>query len=127
MAAASEDKEMSWQFSVRHYADLERQKLDQKYEPDKDPGKDQTKPEDDRFKAGGIFYPRSSGLGGCTGHHAMIVARPNDQDRDAIADLTNDDSWSSSNMQPLFAKFENCLYLKGRGLLPAFLDSFVLA
>src|SRR4029079_9810403 len=71
----------------------------------------------------GIFYPRSSGLGGCTGHHAMIVARPHDQDWDAIADLTNDDSWSAGNMQPLFAKFEKCLYMnEDRGFLPRFLS-----
>jgi choline dehydrogenase-like flavoprotein len=112
MAAATEDEEMSWQFSVRHYADTTRQKQDHKYDSSRDP--DQT---------GGIFYPRSSGIGGCTGHHAMIVVRPNDSDWDDIAALTNDDSWSSSEMQPLFAKVENCLFLKEyRGFLPAALD-----
>src|ERR1043166_7029806 len=30
-AAATEDKDMSWQFSVRHYLDDERQKKDEKY------------------------------------------------------------------------------------------------
>jgi len=113
MAAASEDQEMSWQFSVRHYANDKQQELDQKYDPARD----------DPAKTGGIFYPRSSGLGGCTGHHAMIVARPNDQDWDDIADLTNDDSWSAGNMQPLFAKFEKCLYMnEDRGFLPRFLS-----
>jgi choline dehydrogenase-like flavoprotein len=112
MAAASEDKEMSWQFSVRHYEDNDRQQLDQKY--------DETR---DTDGTGGIFYPRSSGLGGCTGHHAMIIVRPNNKDWDRIADLTNDDSWSASNMQPLFAKLENCLYLNEfRGFLPRILD-----
>ncbi|MBI3864959.1 MAG: GMC family oxidoreductase N-terminal domain-containing protein, partial [Planctomycetia bacterium] len=113
MAAASEDQEMSWQFSVRHYADDQRQMLDHKYDP----------AHDSSDKTGGIFYPRSSGLGGCTGHHAMIVVRPNDQDWDDIADLTNDDSWSSARMQPLFAEFENCLYRNEyRGFLPRILD-----
>lgn len=114
MAAASEDLEMSWQFSVRHYANTARQQLDQKYDPQRDLN-----------GTGGIFYPRSSGLGGCTGHHAMIVAKPNDLDWNDIADLTNDESWSAGNMQPLFTKFENCLYQnEDRGLLPRILDVF---
>ena len=116
MAAASEDQEMSWKFSVRHYEDTGRQTLDHKYEKELDPD-----------GSGGVFYPRSSGLGGCTGHHAMIVVRPNDQDWNHIADVTNDDSWSASNMQPLFAKLENCLYQnEWRGRLPFLLDKLIV-
>ncbi len=104
-AASTENDEMSWQFSVRHYTDSQKQANDHKYEKDKDPD-----------GTGGIFYPRSSGIGGCTSHHAMIVVRPNDRDWEHIADLTNDDSWRAKNMQPYFAKFENCLYVdKYRG------------
>lgn len=105
-AASTEDPDLSWQFSVRHYADDTRQSEDQKYDPT----------HDDTGGTGGIFYPRSSGLGGCTSHHAMIVIRPNDCDWEYIADLTNDDSWRAKNMQPYFAKFEECLYIdKYRG------------
>src|SRR2546423_13109408 len=48
--AASEDAEMSWMFSVRHYADTERQKLDAKYNQYRDPdtgGEIQSKFRDD--------------------------------------------------------------------------------
>ena len=109
-AASTEHPDLSWQFSVRHYANSDRQRQDQKYDSK----------HDDAAGAGGIFYPRSSGLGGCTSHHAMIVIRPNDSDWEEIADLTNDDSWRARNMQPYFAKFEECLYLDTyRGFLAA--------
>lgn len=107
--ASTEHPEMSWQFSVRHYADTARQKDDHKYDTD---------PQRDPDGTGGIFYPRSSGIGGCTSHHAMIVIRPNDRDWETIADITNDDSWRAKNMQPYFAKFEQCLYVdEYRGFL----------
>ena len=98
--ASTENQEMSWQFSVRHYSATAQQELDHKYAAGKDGD-----------GSGGIFYPRSSGIGGCTSHHAMIVIRPNDSDWEHIADLTNDDSWRAKNMQPYFAKFEQCLYV----------------
>ncbi len=99
-AAATEDPEMSWQFSVRHYADTTTQRKDAKY--------DQAR---DEAGKGGIFYPRSSTLGGCTSHHAMIMAVPNDRDWDYIADLTGDDSWRASKMRGYFALLERCLYV----------------
>ena len=98
-AASTEDPEMSWEFSVRHYLNPDVQKRDSKYNRDKDTTGD-----------GGIFYPRCSSIGGCTAHHAMIIARPNDGDWDRIADQTGDDSWRSDNMQGYFARIENCLY-----------------
>lgn len=99
-AAASEDPHYSAEYSVRHYADNDRQKKDSKYNPAHD--KDGT--------TGGIFYPRASAIGGCTSHHAMIIAAPNDRDWDHIADITNDESWRASNMRGYFAKMERCLY-----------------
>jgi len=80
--AASEDKEMSWMFSVRHYEDTERQKLDKKYNQSRDPdtGGDINPKYVDRPPDGpkqGVFYPRSSGIGGCTASHAMITIAPN--------------------------------------------------
>ncbi len=109
--AATEDPALSWSFSVRHFADDNRQKNDHKYDSTQDPAAGAS-------GKGGIFYPRSTGLGGCTGHHAMIVIRPNDRDWEQIAELTNDESWRAKYMQPYFARFERCLYLdEYRGFL----------
>lgn len=108
-AAATEDSEMSWQFSVRHYADTARQRQDEKYNVGTlnprwiDPGPG--------GRSQGIFYPRSATLGGCTAHHAMIMAVPNDRDWDRIADLTGDESWRASAMRGYFARLERCLYV----------------
>ncbi len=118
-AAATEDKEMSWQFSVRHYCDDARQKLDRKYNRLGSAVDEIPYPSDPRFLdsteagrvKGGIFYPRSASLGGCTSHHAMIVVAPNDKDWDYIANLTGDDSWRASQMRGYFTKLEKCLYL----------------
>ncbi|MEA2526709.1 MAG: choline dehydrogenase, partial [Thermomicrobiales bacterium] len=52
---ATEDKDLSWEYFVRHYADDERQRRDSKFRPERD----------------GVFYPRSGTLGGCTAHNAM--------------------------------------------------------
>ncbi len=125
--AATEEAEMSWQFSVRHFADTETQARDEKYNklgtaiPDPlDPSRDPVPyPRHKRFfdqgpgggRSGGILYPRTAALGGCTAHHAMIVVAPNDRDWDDIANLTGDDSWRAESMQGYFAKMERCLYL----------------
>ncbi|MDR3100062.1 MAG: GMC family oxidoreductase N-terminal domain-containing protein [Paraburkholderia sp.] len=104
-ASATEDPDMSWEFSVRHYTDTARQQTDSKYNAAMD--RAATAPEQQQ---GGIFYPRAAAIGGCTSHHAMIIIRPNDADWDHIAEFTGDDSWRSQNMQGYFAKIENCLY-----------------
>ena len=116
--AASEDAEMSWMFSVRHYKDTERQKLDAKYNQRPIDPNDPSQPLDPKYldvhsakDKRGIFYPRSSGIGGCTAHHAMITIAPNDKEWDYIAELTGDNSWRSGPMRGYFAKFENCQYL----------------
>lgn len=125
--AASEDAGMSWQFSVRHFADRETQAKDNKYNklgasiPDPlDPKRPAVPyPLHERFldreaqggRKGGILYPRTAALGGCTAHHAMIIVAPNDRDWDDIANLTGDNSWRAENMQGYFAKMERCLYL----------------
>ena len=103
-ARATEDPEMSWAFSVRHYENDSSQVRDAKYDPLHDP---HIPP---GARKGGVLYPRSSGLGGCTAHHAMIVVQPNDSDWDAIASRTGDESWRASNMQGYFARLEKCLY-----------------
>jgi choline dehydrogenase-like flavoprotein len=116
-AAASEDAEMSWMFSVRHHADTERQARDEKYNQRIDPvtgGPLNPKYCDPHPVKGkqGVFYPRSSGIGGCTAHHAMITIAPNDKEWDYIAELTGDNSWRSGPMRGYFAKFERCQYLE---------------
>jgi choline dehydrogenase len=91
-AIASENDAIKWDFFVRHYGDLARQKLDVKFVPEKD----------------GVLYPRVGALGGCTSHNAMITVYPHNADWDEIALATGDQSWNSSNMRGYFEKLENC-------------------
>ena len=96
-AFASENDAMKWDYFVRHYADLETQKLDPKYSADYD-----GRPVD------GVLYPRAGTLGGCTAHNAMILVYPHNSDWDHIAELTGDSSWSASKMRTYFERLENC-------------------
>ena len=91
-AFASENEALKWDFFVRHYADEAEQRLDQKY----------------LAQRGGVLYPRSSCLGGCTAHNAMILVYPHNSDWDYIADLTNDPSWKAARMRKYFERLENC-------------------
>ncbi len=92
--AATEHPELSWSYSVKHYADPERQKLDSKY--------------DEILK--GILYPRGSGLGGSTIVNAMVTMYPDKSDWDNIVKLTNDNSWNGDAMHRYFQKIEDCHY-----------------
>jgi choline dehydrogenase len=92
---ASEDPQMSWQFFVRHYADLKQQERDKKYVAARD----------------GVFYPRAAALGGCTAHNAMITVYPHAEDWDEIAALTGDPSWAAGNMRAYFERLEDCGYV----------------
>jgi choline dehydrogenase-like flavoprotein len=119
-AAASEDTEVSWMYSVRHHRDDAIQAKDAKYNKNIDPNTGGTVAKKflDPHPTGGkqgIFYPRSSGIGGCTAHHAMITIRPNDKDWNYIAQLTGDDSWRASAMRGYFAKLERNQYLDAYG------------
>jgi choline dehydrogenase len=91
---ASEHKDLSWDFFVRHYSDKRRQGQDDKFCPEQ----------------GGVLYPRSGTLGGCTAHNAMIFVYPENSDWDGIATLTGDDSWNSDNMRGYFERLEHCEY-----------------
>jgi choline dehydrogenase-like flavoprotein len=104
--ASTEDGRMSWEFSVRHYADDARQREDEKYCAAKDPSANGS------AGKGGIFYPRASALGGCTAHHALVMVRPNEEDWERIARTTGDESWRAQRMHGYFAKLEQCLYYK---------------
>jgi choline dehydrogenase-like flavoprotein len=113
---ASEDAEMSWMFSVRHHADDATQREDAKYNKNIDPNTGGKIPEKyldapEKGRKQGVFYPRCSGIGGCTGHHAMITIRPDGRDWDYIADLTGDDSWRADAMRGYFAKLERNQYI----------------
>ena len=96
-AFASENDAMKWDFFVRHYADLDTQKLDKKY-----------RTEHDGRPVDGVLYPRAGTLGGCTAHNAMILVYPHNADWDHIAELTGDSSWSASKMRTYFERLENC-------------------
>ena len=114
--AATEDAELSWMFSVRHYQNTAHQNKDYKYNANIDPntGGDIPPKYQDPHPGGGqqgIFYPRASGIGGCTAHHAMITIAPNDKEWNDIADLTGDNSWRADHMRGYFARFERNQYL----------------
>jgi choline dehydrogenase len=89
---ASENPAMRWDFFVRHYADPAQQQRDP----------------NDRPARGGVLYPRSSGLGGCTAHNAMIFLAAPDADWDRIARLTGDPGWSGAAMSRHFRAIEDC-------------------
>jgi choline dehydrogenase-like flavoprotein len=91
---ASEEEDMSWRFFVRHYADEEQQRRDDKFVAEE----------------GGIFYPRAAALGGCTAHNAMILVYPANSDWDRIAEITGDPSWRAKEMRRFFEKLEDCRY-----------------
>jgi choline dehydrogenase len=98
---ATEDVATSWQFFVRHYADVKQQERDTKYVRDKHV----PDPDPDRC---GIFYPRAATMGGCTAHNAMITVYPHAEDWDLINKLTGDKSWAPENMRTYFERLEDC-------------------
>jgi len=98
---STEYSECQWDYFVRHYADIAFQRQDTKFVAN-DPVNSQ--PVD------GVWYPRAGALGGCTAHNAMITVTPQDRDWNGIADLTGDASWRAENMNPYFARLEDCHY-----------------
>ncbi|MEH2250893.1 GMC family oxidoreductase [Nostoc sp.] len=91
-----EDPRVRWDYFVRQYTDEARQSRNSKYVADR----------------GGVLYPRSGTLGGCTVHNLMITIYPNNSDWDAIADITGDPSWKAENMRKYFERLEQCRYVK---------------
>jgi choline dehydrogenase len=92
---STEDKDMRWDFFVKHDDDATQQAKDTKLTANK----------------GGVLYPRAGTLGGCTSHNAMITVYPHASDWDGVAASTGDASWKDSNMQQYFQKVENCFCL----------------
>jgi choline dehydrogenase len=97
---AAEDPAISWEYFVQHYTDEARSKRDSKWR------------DNDKKEKRGIFYPRASGLGGCTAHNAMITMSGPADDWDAIASLVDDRSWNSERMRKYFQRLENCHYIR---------------
>jgi choline dehydrogenase-like flavoprotein len=89
-AASTDDPSLQWNYFVRHWEHPPA--LDSKLQPQ------------------GIWYPRASALGGCTAHNAMITVCPDDEDWDAIAAVTGDASWASSQMRAYYQRLEQCHY-----------------
>ncbi len=95
---STEHPEMRWDYFVKHYSNPE----------ERDPKETAAPP---GGQPAGVLYPRASGLGGCTTHHAMIAVYPHASDFESIADETGDDSWRADNMRQYFARLEKCEYL----------------
>jgi choline dehydrogenase len=96
-AFASENDAIKWDFFVGHYSDPAQDKLDWKYVPERN-GKNN----------GGILYPRSGTLGGCTAHNAQILIYPHNEDWQYIHDLIKDPGWHPDQMRKYFERLENC-------------------
>src|SRR5450432_1427380 len=90
-AYACENRAMSWEFQVRHYASEDRQARDPKY-----------------TVGAGVLYPRAATLGGCTAHNAMIYMPPHDSDWNHIAELSGDTSWRAARMRRYARRVEDC-------------------
>jgi choline dehydrogenase len=100
---AATNPEISWEFYVRHYSDQAQQEKDSKYVPAGTPNSSNPK--------GGILYPRSSTIGGCSAHNVLLMVYPSNSTFDVIAALTGDGTWSAQNMRNYFVRLENCRYL----------------
>lgn len=96
-ALSTEDDDMAWKYFVEHYSDRDMAHSDEKYE----------------HEEGGVFYPRSSALGGCTAHNAMITMVPHDSDWNGIAEtfagVPDADSWRADHMQRYYGNVTDWL------------------
>lgn len=109
-ARVTEDPKLRWDMFVNHYQDQNRAQLDPKYVWE-------TKPFDYHVGAPapnganplGILYPRSSTLGGCATHNALIFILAQNSDWDNIATITGDRSWTATNMQQYINKVRSWL------------------
>ncbi len=67
----------------------------------------------------GLYYPRGTSIGGSTTVNAMIALYPDNNDWNAIADLTGDASWDASAMRDYFVRLENARYVDAATASPA--------
>ncbi|KAL7756411.1 hypothetical protein ACKLNR_013404 [Fusarium oxysporum f. sp. zingiberi] len=107
----AEHPSMSWSFYVNHYQNETQARRDSKYAYRLSNGtlwSGLNPPEG--AEPLGILYPRGATLGGSAQLNAMNFALPPDNDWDAIAELTGDESWRFHKMRELFIEIENCTY-----------------
>lgn len=109
-AVSTEHPDLAWRFFVDHY---ERQGDDKQLPPGipEDPKWHRKGPAEDNSQEG-IFYPRASGVGGCTIHNAMITIAGSDADWDELANFLGDPRWGSGPMRSYFRRLENNDYLR---------------
>ncbi|KAK3324332.1 GMC oxidoreductase-like protein [Cercophora scortea] len=106
------DPTMRWDFFVRHYADDARTKRNSEVvyrQPDGSFFVGTSPPPNSTLL--GMFYPRGGTLGGSSAINAMTTVLPSDSDWQNVVNLTNDLSWSPSNMRKIFQRIEKNLYL----------------
>ncbi len=101
---ASIDRNLSWDFHVKHYDTSLNVPADSKHVAGK-----------------GVLYPRASAVGGCTSHHAMITMLPHNSDWDRIREITGDASWSSDHMRSYYEPRGHGFHVQ-RWLRPTFAD-----
>ena len=95
----TEAADLSWEFFVNHYSNRVDQLKNSKFNKAKN----------------GIFYPRATGLGGCTIHNAMIFMYPDNSDWNHLANITSDKTWEATYMRRYFQRMEaNQYYQKPR-------------
>jgi choline dehydrogenase-like flavoprotein len=103
---STEHPGLSWRFFVKHY--------------DTPPtGADPKEYHGSTPLERGIFYPRASGIGGCTIHNAMITIAGPDSDWEDLADYVGDDSWRSAEMRSYFQRLERNEYSPPPSDVPA--------
>ena len=105
---STEHPALSWEFFVKHYTNPPTG-VDPKAHPrgGDPPGRE------------GIFYPRSSGIGGCTVHNALITIAGPDADWEDLADFLGDDTWRADVMRGYFERLERNEYLRPPSPVPA--------
>lgn len=109
-AVSTEHPDLAWRFFVEHYHS------GKDGVPDNGIPKDPKwhSPAEDKAEGpqqNGIFYPRASGVGGCTIHNAMITIAGPDSDWDDLAQFVNDPTWRGEHMRACFQKLERNDYL----------------
>ena len=98
---STEHPDISWRFFVNHFRTSEKGQL-----PDGIPADSKMHVSQDPQEQG-IFYPRATGVGGCTIHNAMITIAGPDSDWDDLADELDDPSWRGQAMRGYFQRFEH--------------------
>lgn len=58
-----------------------------------------------------VLYPRSSNVGGCSQHNAMVSIYPQSSVFDNLANLTGDDKWTDKRMRRRFKDIEDNQYV----------------